>query len=430
MPGHAGRLGSHGESGVWTRSFTALFLGQSVSSIGDAFVPLASSFAILHAGGSATTVGLLFMTGLIARICSLLIGGVWADRLPRVITMVTSDLLRAAVQGGVAVAIIEHYGGVWPIFLGTIMYYVAAGFFTPAAGRIIPEILPAGAIQRANGLLSASYQSCQIAGQVLSGVVVATIGPGVAFVIDAVSFLASALIVMQVTGVAPSRAVGGRFWQDFRVGWSEILRRRWYCFNLAMHALWNMGTAAFFVLGPVIMVRHYGGSAAWGITLAGISAGSVAGGIATASLRLKRTAVVANAAGMLAALPLLLLAFTRPLYLLVVGGAVAYAGAGLLDGVWRSMSQQLLTIDMMSRVTASNWIVSLTAAPLGYGLAGPCASAFGIRPTLEGAAGITVLVSVLLVGWALRYRVIRADSGIFQLGRPPSAPTPAVSGPG
>jgi hypothetical protein len=345
-------------------------------------------------------------------------------------TMATSDLLRAAVQGAVAAAIIEHYGGVWPIFLGTIVCYVAAGFSTPAAGRIIPEILPAGAIQRANGLLSASSQACQIAGQVLSGVLVATLGPGFAFAIDAISFLASALLVMQVTGVAPSRDAGGRFWQDFRVGWSEILRRRWYCFNLAMHALWNMGTAAFFVLGPVIMVRHYGGSAAWGITLAGISAGSVAGGIATASVRLRHTAVIANAAGVLAAAPLFLLAFTMPLYVLVIGGAVAYAGAGLLDGVWRSMSQQMLPVDIMSRVTASNWIVSLTAVPLGYGLAGPCASAVGMRPTLEGAAGITVLASVLLAGWALRYRVIKTDSGIYQLGRPSSTSTTTASAPG
>jgi hypothetical protein len=52
------------------------------------------------------------------------------------------------------------------------------------------------------------------------------------------------------------------------------------------------------------------------------------------------------------------------------------------------------------------------------------------RQAQAAVPGRSPLASVLLAGWALRYRVIKTDSGIFQVGRPSSAPTPTASSPG
>lgn len=414
------------DSALQTSSFRALWLGQSASALGDAFVPLASAFAVLRIGGSAGTIGLLLMTGLVTRICALLAGGVWADRLPRTRAMIGSDAVRAVTQASVAAALITRYGGVAPLFVGSVVYYAASGIFIPASSRLVPELVPAGAVQQANGMLETSNQSCLIVGQLTAGLLVAATGPGSAFAIDAASFVASAVCISRIRSPDSRIKTETRFWEDFRAGWIEIGRRGWYCFNLAMHAMWNLGAAIFFVLGPLEMYRHYRGSAAWGIILAGVSLGSVIGGIATARIHARHTVLIANAAGTLVAAPMLLLANRAPLYLLAVSGAVAYAGAGLLDGVWRSMVQQLIPLGILSRVTASNWIISLIAVPVGYVVAGPCASAIGTSETLAAAAGVTLAASILLVLWTRRARVTRLDSGIFTVRN--SLPADQVSG--
>jgi predicted MFS family arabinose efflux permease len=411
----ATRRAREADSALRGRPFRALWLGQSASALGDAFVPLASVFAVLRIGGSARTIGLLLMTGIATRICALLVGGVMADRISRVKTMVIADLVRAATQASVAIALVTRYGGPAPLFAGAVIYYAASGVFIPACGRLVRELVPAETVQRANGLLESSNQSCLIAGQMTAGLLVAATGPGPAFAIDAASFAVSAVCVSLIPPADSPVGRSSRFWRDFRAGWIEIGRRGWYLFNLIMHAMWNLGAAVFFVLGPVMMGRYYGGSAAWGVTLTSISAGSVAGGLATARIRARRTVMIANSAGLLVAALLLLLAARAPLYTLAIGGAVAYAGAGLLDGVWRSMVQQLIPVEILSRATASNWIISLIAVPVGYGLAGPAATTFGVAPTLAGGAGIAAMASILLVVWAWRAGATRLDSGIFTL---------------
>ena len=80
--------------------FRLLWTAQSFSSIGDSMVLVAVPFAALQIGGSPTAVGLVFAAGLVPRIALMLVGGVWADRLPRQHVMIAADLVRAHGPGG------------------------------------------------------------------------------------------------------------------------------------------------------------------------------------------------------------------------------------------------------------------------------------------------------------------------------------------
>src|SRR5690349_1266160 len=85
------------------RDFRLLVGGQGLSWVGDAFQPIALSFAVIASAGSATDLGLVLACGVIARLACTLVGGVWADRLRPQTIMVGADLTRAAAAGALAV---------------------------------------------------------------------------------------------------------------------------------------------------------------------------------------------------------------------------------------------------------------------------------------------------------------------------------------
>ena len=81
-----------------SRDFRNVFIAQSVSVFGDGITPVVLTFAVLDLTGSGTDLGIVLACQSIPLVLLALVGGVWADRLPRGAIMVASDLVRAAVQ--------------------------------------------------------------------------------------------------------------------------------------------------------------------------------------------------------------------------------------------------------------------------------------------------------------------------------------------
>ena len=93
-----------------TRDFRLLVGGQGLSWLGDAFQPIALSFAVIASGGSATDLGLVLACGVVARLACTLVGGVWADRLQPQTIMVAADLIRAGAAGALALVYVgDHH---------------------------------------------------------------------------------------------------------------------------------------------------------------------------------------------------------------------------------------------------------------------------------------------------------------------------------
>jgi MFS family permease len=155
------------------RNFRMLWIGQGVSSIGDSLVNIALAFATLSVARSASALGLVLAVALVARVISLPIGGVWADRLPRQLVMLASDGIRAAVQAVLAALLITGHAQLWQIALGAGIYGLADGFFTPVAGALIPQTLTAPHLQQANALMGLS-RSFAVTGPVADHVGITT----------------------------------------------------------------------------------------------------------------------------------------------------------------------------------------------------------------------------------------------------------------
>src|SRR5438552_16350872 len=96
-------------------NFRLLWMGQGISAIGDALVPVALAFATLTVAHSASALGLVLATSTVARVISLPIGGVWADRPPRHRVLPASDIIRGLVQAAVAGLRLTHTAHLGPL---------------------------------------------------------------------------------------------------------------------------------------------------------------------------------------------------------------------------------------------------------------------------------------------------------------------------
>ncbi|MFM9019672.1 MAG: MFS transporter [Actinomycetota bacterium] len=109
------------------QSFRLRFTSQLLSAVGDTVASVAVPFAIIALGGGAGDIGLVLGARAVPLVLFLLIGGVWADRLPRRTVMIASDAVRAGCQATFAAILLMGVGGVWAIVAITFFYGPAGG---------------------------------------------------------------------------------------------------------------------------------------------------------------------------------------------------------------------------------------------------------------------------------------------------------------
>ena len=379
------------------RNFRWLWIGQAVSAIGDSLTPVALVFATLSVAHTASALGLVLAASTLAQVVALPIGGVWSDRLPRQLVMLTSDGVRAAVQGILAALLFTGSARLWQLVATSVVFSFAGGFFTPASGALVPQTVTTQHLQQANALMGLSRSIASVGGPALAGVLVAVFGPGWVFAIDAASFVVSAgsLALLRVPPIIGNARAS--FWTELADGLRAVTSRTWYLLNLCAHALWNFAIAAFIVLGPIVAKNKLGGPAAWGLIGASMGAGAILGGLVALRVTPRRPLLVANLALAPAALMLLALAVPLPTAAIMAFCVVGWSGLTFLNEVWFATVPQLIPADVLARATSFDWLLSIVAMPVGFAVSGPIADHIGIRDTLVGAAVIMAVPCLLIV---------------------------------
>jgi predicted MFS family arabinose efflux permease len=374
------------------REFRFLFLGRTVSLLGSAGAPIALAFAVLDTlDASATALGIVLAAEWVPRILFILLGGVWADRLPRNLVMVGSNLLSGAGQAVAALLLLTGNAEIWHLVALQVVRGTASSFFFPASQGIVPQTVSAERLQEANALLRLSMNAVLIGGAALGGLAVAAVGPPWAIAFDAATYVISAWLLGLMRLPARVRDASSRFVDELREGWDEFRSRTWL-WAIVVGAM--AGNAArmggFFVLGPVIAEEELGGAAAWGTILAFESAGLVVGGLLALRLRPARPLLAGQVALLAMAPSLALLAAPAPLALLLLAALGAGVGLELFSVYWDTTLQQHVPLDVLSRVASYDALGSFVAIPAGMSLAGPLADAIGTGTTLWIAFGVAV----------------------------------------
>ncbi|MGH3130466.1 MAG: MFS transporter [Gaiellaceae bacterium] len=397
-----GRLGALEE-----RPFRLLWLGRSASAIGDALIPVALAFAVVSdLDGSASDLGLVLASFSVSQIAFMLVGGVWADRLPRRSLLIACDVVRGLAEAFTAIVLLTGAAEVWMLAVTSFVFGAASAFFRPAATGLVPETVSGARLQEANALLGISQSATNVFGPVLSGILVAVAGAGWVFAIDAVTFAVSAAFLLALRLPAASRPPRQRFLADLAAGWRHVSARTWLWTNLLASSVINVAVATFFVLGPLVAERELGGAAAWGAILTGGAIGGVLGGAIALRFRPHRPLVANYLVILPVSLPLLLLVRPFPASAVAVGAAFLSGGIMLGNAIWNTVVQSHVPRDALSRVSSYDLMISVVFMPVGFALAGPVAAAIGEDATLVGAATLAVAANLAVIAvpdvWRIR----------------------------
>jgi MFS family permease len=380
------------------RDFRLLFIGQFVSLFGDGLFAVALSFAVLDATGSNADLGIVLAAGALPLVGFVLVGGVWADRVSRRRLMLAADGLRMTVQATLAVLIGTGHATL-PAFIAlNAVYGLAMAFFSPASTGLIPELVPGDELRRANGLLGIARSITAIVGAAVGGLLVDAIGPGTAIAVDSATFAVSALaLALMHAGRTPS---GARepFRHELAVGWREVRRRRWVWMTILNISLFLMlYVAPFDVVGPIVARDSLGGATAWGLISASFAVGMALGGAVVIGMRLRRPVLVAGILFVITSFSPLLLAFTAPLALICSSYTLEGLGVGIFVTTWDTVLQREIPEEVLSRVSAWDWMGSLAGMPLGFALTGPVLAVAGRQHLLYGMTACALSLSIWML---------------------------------
>jgi predicted MFS family arabinose efflux permease len=373
------------------RPFRLLWIGQGASAIGDSLVPVAVAFAVLGIAGSATAIGLVMASFTLPRVLLILVGGVWADRLPRQLVMVAADLVRGSVEVVLAVLLLSGRAQLWELAAGAALIGAASAFFVPASTGLIPQTVSAPRLQQANALMALSRSATSIVGPSVSGLLVVGFGPGWVFAIDAATFAVSAasLIALRLPR-QPRTSERQSFLAELAGGWREVVSRGWLLASILTFGVSNVAIAPVFVLGPVIANEHLGGAASWGLIVTGLGVGGLVGGLIALRWRPRRPLATAFMLGVAFSFPMLALAPPAPLLVIVVAVLLSAMVVELSNAWWYTVLQEQVPAESLSRVSSYDWLASIVFQPIGFAIVGPIAAIVSAPVTLVGAAVLSL----------------------------------------
>ncbi|MFF2810392.1 MFS transporter [Streptomyces sp. NPDC058000] len=376
------------------RQFALLLSARIVSVLGNGFARVALAFAVLSLpGASPGRLSLVLACQAVPQLAFVLIGGVIADRMSRSRLMVTADVVGALAYAGLAAAVLIGRAPLVLMCLLAVVAGTATALFAPAMDGVVPLVVPAGRLQRANGLLRVGTNVSLLLGLALSGVAVAWLGPGWALALNAGSFVLSAVLTWFLrVDAGPRKKASG--WADLREGWQEFSARQWLWVVVCQYAVVVAAlNANAGVLGPLAAEEHLGGARAWSVIVAAQALGALLGAGLAARIRVRRPILVAVLATLPSAVPLALLGAGAPVWLIVTAMFCSGVASDVFAVLWSTTVQREVPEAALSRVSSYDWFGSLAFAPLGLLVAGPAAVAWGTDAMLFGCAALIVVAS-------------------------------------
>ena len=381
------------------REFRLLWLANSFSFLGDSLIIVALALYLNQKTGSAIDLGLVLAVHAVTLVGFLLLGGVWADRLPRHRVLVVTDGARFALHALLAVLIFSGTLVIWELLVIEALFGVAEAFAQPAANGLVPQTVDESEVQQATAVSTMTRNVAEFVGPALASLLVLTAGAGWAFAADSAAYLVSALFLFQMSPrkrlVAAGASAAGDEGRELTVreslrdGRREVASRPWVWATLASFcAGLFFGLAPWFVLGPQVAKGQYGHLALFGVVEAAIGLGTIAGsliGVAWRPLYPMRMAML-----MIMIWPIAAILYAAGVTVAVVGPATVLAGAGisLFDVWWMTALTERIPPDRLSRVTAYDWMVSGGLLPIGYLIAGPLGQQIGAANVMIGGSAL------------------------------------------
>lgn len=375
-----------------TRDFRLLWASEAISVVGDQFHFVALSWLVISLTGSGLALGAVLIAIAVPRAVLLVPFGVLADRRPSRTLMLAAHLIRGAVVGAIAALVLTGAASIPLLALLGAIFGAADALYMPAQQAFLPRTLEAERLPSANALLQGTYQLASIVGPPIAGAVIALSTTGVAFAVDATSFVLAAIVIAMIgrpgAGVraamarpetvdaAPAEAAPEAPHEPFLAaiagGIRYVLADRALLVTMVISLVLN-----FALNGPVLVgmpwladQRFAAGPAGLGLLAASWAAGALIGVVVAGSIRLEKqgrillgTVVVCGVSEVLVGvLPSLLGVW---IVLALMGVAIGYANIVAISWI-----QARVDHAMIGRVMSLVMLMGVGITPLSLAVSG------------------------------------------------------------
>jgi Na+/melibiose symporter-like transporter len=417
------------------RDFRLLWLGESVSVLGDQFALIALPWLALVLTGSAFALGTVLAVMAVPRAVLMLVGGAYVDRLSPRRVMIVSNAVRFVAIGLLAAVVLAGQAQLWMLYGFALVFGMADAFFYPAHTAITPELVEGEQLQKANGVIQGTTQFAVLLGPALAGVAIAILGAsgtattspsvtgvGVALALDAATFVASILTLMLIrprnkAHVAEKSSVVKDIVQGVRFVWHAPALRVILLVSMGLNLL---------IVGPIDVGLPYlayarlpEGAVAFGLIMSAFGGGSLIGLLAAMLLPRLRPAHFGTIVLLLVAssgLSVAGLAFTSSTPAVLVMGFITGSILGYTNVSMLTWAQRRIPRALMGRVMSLLVFASVALMPISIAVAGVFVEVSFEGLLLFAGLGMTVLTLTTLLSRSVR-----------NMGLEPVVEEPAVS---
>ena len=381
------------------RSFTLLWIGQLISSMGSALTALAASILVYRVTGSAQSVGLMLIATSGPTLVIGLIAGVFVDRFDRKRIILISDLIRAILI--FLIPFLIPFNINW-LYMIVALTSAVTQFFDSAHASILPEVASEKELSAATSLMAVSSLGSTTVGFAVAGFIATSLNIEWAFYLDGFSFLISALLILftrvpalPVTEDTSLRAIGRNLRAGFNVVGKTPILRSLFIVIAPIYLIFGLEISLFLPF----TLRELGGTELH----FGLQEAAEAIGIAMGSIGMARLADRIRAGQWLAisylsmAAAMIVYSFSHSVWLAILMMGIS----GLLNAPSfigeQLVIQRAAPREMRGRVNSSYFVVRDVMYVTGMALAG-LADVMNVRTLFMISAFVLVIAGAMVLG--------------------------------
>ncbi|HEY4121147.1 MAG TPA: MFS transporter [Byssovorax sp.] len=386
------------------RNYRAWAIGAVVSNVGTWMQRTAQDWLVLTelTHHNATSVGTVMALQFGPQVLLLPVTGLAADRLDRRKLLFATQAAMGVLALALGLLTVTGVVRLWHVYTCAFLLGCVTAFDAPARQVFVSELVGEAELSNAVGLNSTSFNAARMIGPAIAGVLIASVGTGLVFLVNAASFVAvlASLALLRVSELHRSERPARR--ANLIEGFRYIFARPDLRAILLM--LFFVGTFGLnfpiFISTMSVSVFH-GGAGAYGLLTSVMAVGSVTGALLSARRAAPKVEVLFVGAALFGAG--LGLAAIMPSYALFAAALVVVGAAAQTFTTTASSAMQLSTEpDMRGRIMAIFLATALGTTPIGAPIVGRIADAYGPRWSL--AVGALAGVAAALVALELLWR--------------------------
>lgn len=393
------------------RNYRIWFAGALFSNIGAWMQATAQNWVVLTelSDNDAVAVGITMALQFGPQLLLVPLSGAFADRFDRRRLLLVTQSLLMLLALGLGIMLVLGIAELWHLYAFALGLGVVNAFDTPARQAFVSDVVGHEQLSNAVALNSASFNSARLVGPAVAGVLIAMIGSGWVFVVNAVTFIAmlTALVAIRIAPRPPTEASARESqWQQLTAGFSYVLRRHDLVVIFIIVFLIGSFGMNFPIISSTMAVEFDRGAGEYGLLSSILAIGSLAGALLVArrpAARLRGVIIAAGGFGIASLAAALMPTFWTFAAMLI---GIGFSTSTLLSTA-NGFVQTTVDPRLRGRVLSLYFAILLGGTPVGAPVVGAVTDAFGPRWGLGVGAAAGIIACAVGIGWLIVERRLR-----------------------